>query len=209
PRQRGTTMKSSISVLLAVHALLLADLAGAQTPVTHQAQVQPMVTQGGAGRPGAMRGAMAAPLPVAHRTPSFVRHPVFRHPFVRHPFFFGPGFYGSGFFGSGYVAAGSPADVPAQGYAYGYDYPGYVQSAAYAPPQAQYWAYCRNPQGYYPYVSECSEGWLPVTPTSSPPPLIPAQTPDAGLQLKATSGGGDSIEEIRARIARSSAYQTC
>jgi len=150
-----------------------------------------------------MRGAMVAPLPVAHRPPSFVKHPFVRHPFFRHPFFFGPGFYGSGFF------AGSPAYAPAQGYAYGYDYPmdypGYVQSAAYAPPQAQYWAYCRNPQGYYPYVSECSEGWLPVTPTSSPPPLIPAQTPDAGLQLKATSGGGDSIEEIRARIARSRA----
>jgi len=192
-------MKTSIAVLLAVLALLLANLAGAQTPVTHQAQVKPTVTQGGAGRPGAMRGAMAAPLPAAHRPPSFVRHTFFRHPSFRQPFFFGPGFFGSGFY------AGSPAYAPDQGYAYGYDYPGYVQSAAYAPPQAQYWAYCRNPQGYYPYVSECSEGWLPVTPTSSPPPLIPAQTPDAGLQLKAASGGGDSIEEIRARIARSRA----
>ncbi len=187
-------MKTSIAVLLAVLGLLLADLAGAQTPVTHQAQVQPTVTQGGAGGPGAMRGAMAAPFPVAHRPPASVRHPFFRH-----PFFFGPGFFGSGFI------AGSPAYAPAQGNAYGYEYPGYVQSAAYAPTQAQYWAYCRNPQGYYPYVSECSEGWLPVTPTSSPPPLIPAQTPDAGLQPKAASGGGDSIEEIRARIARSRA----
>jgi hypothetical protein len=198
-------MKTSIAALLAVLALLLADLAGAQTPVTrqaptHQTQVKPTasVTQGGAGRLGAMRGAMAAHFPVAHRPPAFVRHPFFRH-----PGYFGPGYFGSGFF------AGSPAYAPAQGYAYGYDYPGdypgYVQNAAYAPPQAQYWAYCRNPQGYYPYVSECSEGWLPVTPTSSPPPLIPAQTPDAGLQLKAASGGGDSIEEIRARIAHSRA----
>jgi hypothetical protein len=194
-------MKTSIAVLPAVLALLLADLAGAQTPVTHQAQVQPTasVTQGGAGRPGAMRSAMAAPLPVAHRPPSFVRHPFFRH-----PGYFGFGYFGSGYFGSGFYA-GSPAYAPDQGYAYGYDYPGYAQSVAYAPPQAQYWAYCRNPQGYYPYVSECFEGWLPVTPTSSPPPLIPAQTPDAGLQPKAASGGGDSIEEIRARIARSRA----
>jgi hypothetical protein len=199
-------MKTSIAALLAVLALLFADLAGAQTPVTHQAQVQPKVTQGGAGRPGAMRGTMAAPFPVAHRPPSFARHP-----FHRHPSFFGSGFYGSGFYGSG-LYAGSPAYAPAQGYAYGYDYPaygydypGYAQSATYAPPQAQYWAYCRNPQGYYPYVSECSEGWLPVTPTSSPPPLIPAQTPDVVLQPKAASGGGDSIEEIRARIARSRA----
>lgn len=196
-------MKTSIAALLAVLALFLADLAGAQTPATHQSQVQPKVTQGGAGRPGAMRGAMATPLPVGHRSPSFARHPFFRH-----PGFYGRGFYGSGFYGSGFYA-GSPAYAPDQGYAYGYDYPGdypgYAQSAAYAPPQAQYWAYCRNPQGYYPYVSECSEAWLPVTPTSSPPPLIPAQTPDAGLQPKAASGGGDSIEEIRARIARSRA----
>ena len=187
-------MMTSIAVLLAVLALLFADGAGAQTPVTRQTQVQPTVAQGGAGRPAAMRGATAAPFPVAHRLPSFVRHSFFRH-----PFFFGPGFFGSGFI------AGSPAYAPAQGYGYGYEYPGNVQSAAYAPPQAQYWAYCRNPQGYYPYVSECSEGWLPVMPTSSPPPLIPAQTPDAGLQPKAASGGGDSIEEIRARIARSRA----
>jgi hypothetical protein len=196
-------MKTSIAVLLGVLALLLADLAGAQTPVTHQAPAKPTVTRGGAGRLGAMRDAMAAPRSAAHRPPSFVRHPFFRH-----PGFFGPAFFGSGFFGSGFIA-GSPAYAPAQGYTYGYDYPGdypgYVQSATYAPPQAQYWAYCRNPQGYYPYVSECSEGWLPVTPTSSPPPLIPAPTPDAGLQPKAASGGGDSIEEIRARIARSRA----
>jgi hypothetical protein len=191
-------MKTSIAVLLAVLPLLLADLAGAQTPVTRQGQVQPTVAQGGARRPAAMRGAMVAPLPVTHRPQSFVRHPFFRHPFFRQPFFFGPGYFDSGF------SAGSPAYVPPQDYAYGYG-PGYVQSAAYAPPQAQYWAYCRNPQGYYPYVSECSEGWLPVTPTSSPPPLIPAQTPDVALQPKAASGGGDSIEEIRARIARSRA----
>ena len=157
-------MKTSIAVLLAVLALLLADLAGAQTPVTHQAQVKPTVTQGGAGRPGAMRGAVAAPLPAAHRPPSFVRNTFFRHPSFRQPSFFGPGFYGSGFY------AGSPAYAPDQGYAYGYDYPGYVQSAAYAPPQAQYWAYCRNPQGYYPSVKECPGGWQQVAPQPPQPP---------------------------------------
>jgi hypothetical protein len=29
-------------------------------------------------------------------------------------------------------------------------------------PQAQTWYYCDNPQGYYPYVSNCSSGWRQV-----------------------------------------------
>ena len=38
-----------------------------------------------------------------------------------------------------------------------------------APPQPQpqasnYWHYCRNPEGYYPYVKNCPEGWLQVAP---------------------------------------------
>ena len=33
-------------------------------------------------------------------------------------------------------------------------------------PQAQtnYWHYCRNPEGYYPYVKQCAGGWLQVAP---------------------------------------------
>lgn len=54
---------------------------------------------------------------------------------------------------------------------YGYDeYPPVVyiqreddtQQAAGA--QANYWHYCRNPEGYYPYVKKCPYGWLPVAP---------------------------------------------
>lgn len=190
-------MKTLIAALLAVLGLLFVDLAGAQTPMTRQTPVRPTVTQGSAGRPAAMRGAMAAHFPVGHRPPSFVRPPFFRH---HHPFFFGG-------YGSSLSVAGTSA---APSYAYGYEYPGYVQSAAYDQlaqyRQPQYWAYCRNPQGYYPYVSECPAGWLPVTPTSPPPPLVPGQTSlDAGQQPKAPPSDGDSIEEIRARIARSRA----
>ena len=29
-------------------------------------------------------------------------------------------------------------------------------------PQAQTWYYCDNPQGYYPYVSQCGSGWRQV-----------------------------------------------
>ena len=64
------------------------------------------------------------------------------------------------------------------GYPYPYYYPPYP--AYYAPPPApppqapvqatgapppQYWYYCDNPQGYYPYVANCSSAWRQVTPT--------------------------------------------
>jgi hypothetical protein len=31
-----------------------------------------------------------------------------------------------------------------------------------APPPTQYWYYCEAAQAYYPYVSSCSAGWIPV-----------------------------------------------
>ncbi|HEV7814487.1 MAG TPA: hypothetical protein VGP06_05215, partial [Janthinobacterium sp.] len=31
------------------------------------------------------------------------------------------------------------------------------------------WYYCDNPQGYYPYVKQCSSAWRPVAPDSVPP----------------------------------------
>lgn len=42
----------------------------------------------------------------------------------------------------------------------------YVQPA----PQSDapvYWYFCRDPEGYYPYVTQCPKGWLKVVP--SPP----------------------------------------
>ncbi|MDR1995716.1 hypothetical protein [Azonexus sp.] len=32
------------------------------------------------------------------------------------------------------------------------------------PSSGAFWYYCRDPSGYYPYVSECREGWLRVLP---------------------------------------------
>ena len=72
------------------------------------------------------------------------------------------------------------------GWPYYYDYAGYYDpyyarpyypytdhavvqySAPPAPAPANYW-YCDNPQGYYPYVQSCSNGWqsVPTTPTPS------------------------------------------
>ena len=58
---------------------------------------------------------------------------------------------------------------------YYYEPPVIIQKAPeiYVEPQPQvqeqhYWYYCQNPQGYYPYVKRCPEGWMKVVP--SPPP---------------------------------------
>jgi hypothetical protein len=53
-----------------------------------------------------------------------------------------------------------------------YPYPDYVSEYAYEEPAAadnEYWYYCRDPEGYYPYVKRCYGSWEPV----------PAQ-PDSG-----------------------------
>lgn len=83
----------------------------------------------------------------------------------------GYGYRGYGYGGYGGYGFGSP---------YGYGYPPvmampaapqvYIQQQqpqavqAPPPPQANYWHYCRNPEGYYPYVKKCPEGWLQVAP---------------------------------------------
>jgi hypothetical protein len=68
------------------------------------------------------------------------------------------------------------------GYPYPYYYPYYYppNPAYYAPPPGpapqapvqatgappqQFWYYCDNPQGYYPYVANCSGAWRQVAPT--------------------------------------------
>ena len=40
-------------------------------------------------------------------------------------------------------------------------------------PQEDYWYYCRNPQGYYPYVQSCPGGWMKVVPQAAPPNAPP------------------------------------
>ena len=103
--------------------------------------------------------------------------------------FYGPSFFGPGFFGSGYY------NYPGYPYSYRYRYPGayyyprgyysspsviapstpiiYIQREAPVTSQTQsvqtnYWYYCRNPEGYYPYIKQCPEGWLQVAPQPTP-----------------------------------------
>ena len=48
--------------------------------------------------------------------------------------------------------------------------PVYVQPEPAPPPQTSaYWYYCQNPQGYYPYVQQCPNGWMQVVPPTTPP----------------------------------------
>ena len=91
--------------------------------------------------------------------------------------FYGPGYYGYPFYGYGY-GYGYPF------YDYGYPFyyppyyaypptiivptepPVYIQKEQPQPvqPQSNYWYYCENPQGYYPYVKNCPNGWQQVSP---------------------------------------------
>jgi len=73
-----------------------------------------------------------------------------------------------------------PAIIAAEILTLPFRYPRYVepppvvvreQPPAYIPPQLpvapvqNYWYYCQNPQGYYPYVRQCTHQWMRVVPT--------------------------------------------
>lgn len=49
----------------------------------------------------------------------------------------------------------------------------YVQPAPQTEEQPSYWYFCKEPQGYYPYVKQCPSGWMKVVPT----PPAPSTTP--------------------------------
>ena len=88
--------------------------------------------------------------------------------------FYGPGYYGTGFYGYPYWSGYSNPYYFSRAYAY----PSPLISPATPPvyierqvtvadstqSQSNYWYYCRNPEGYYPYVKQCPEGWLQVAP---------------------------------------------
>ncbi|MGD0885028.1 MAG: hypothetical protein ABSA46_09190 [Thermodesulfovibrionales bacterium] len=45
----------------------------------------------------------------------------------------------------------------------------YVQSTQQPEEQHHYWYFCTDPQGYYPYITQCPKGWLKVIPSSAAP----------------------------------------
>lgn len=80
-------------------------------------------------------------------------------------FFFGPGFYGgyaSPFWNTPYYRVPPSVVAPITP-------PVYIQQeqSRMVQPQTRYWYYCLNPEGYYPDVQDCSNGWIPVAPQST------------------------------------------
>ena len=71
------------------------------------------------------------------------------------------GGYGLGYRGYGLGYGG-------YGYGGGYSPVTYIQrqdgAQAATVSQANYWHYCRNPEGYYPHVKKCPDGWMRVVP---------------------------------------------
>lgn len=50
-----------------------------------------------------------------------------------------------------------------------------IQPAPEAEEQQIFWYYCKDPQGYYPYVKQCPSGWMKVVPS---PPSPSSSTPE-------------------------------
>ena len=82
-------------------------------------------------------------------------------PGVWGPGVWGPGWWGPGAWGPSVAVVSSPqvVMVPSEPRVF-------VERDAPAAPasQGQWWYWCQSAQGYYPYVSACSEGWRRVEP---------------------------------------------
>ncbi len=82
------------------------------------------------------------------------------------------GYYGGWWWGPAFVGGavlGTALAYPYYYYPYPYTYAQPLQPQVYAEPQQEYWYYCKDPQGYYPYVTSCPGGWLRVVPTPPQP----------------------------------------
>lgn len=83
---------------------------------------------------------------------------------------YGLGYYGAPYY-SPYYTYPHPHFYPPAVIAVPATPPIYIQQV---PPVTQqyppgYWYYCSHPEGYYPYVKECPQGWQQVEPTPSAP----------------------------------------
>ncbi len=91
----------------------------------------------------------------------------------RSPIFYGPGFYGPEYWG--YRSFGYSVPLFNRPYYYSPPIavipvtpPVYIQREQTTMTQTQinYWHYCLSPEGYYPNVQSCPEGWIKVAPRS-------------------------------------------
>ena len=140
----------------------------------------PMALARDGGHGGGARGGGHVSSGRFHSGPAFHGGPVFRG------YWGGPGVYwGWPYHRHIYFGWGWPYyPGPYPGWPYPYDdYPYYHPSYSpdAVPPDLSgltpvySWYFCKNPEGYYPYVKECPGGWTPVTPPKqSPGPEAPA-----------------------------------
>jgi hypothetical protein len=85
----------------------------------------------------------------------------FGFPFYAYPY---------GYYPFSYYPHSYPYSYPYAYPAYPYAYPDYSntydQPTVYSESEQSYsWYYCRDPEGYYPYVTSCPSGWTKVVPT--------------------------------------------
>ena len=75
------------------------------------------------------------------------------------PYYDYPSYYSDPYYPSGDTVPSSP--------------PAYIENEddETAPAdQPSYWYYCSNPQGYYPYIRQCTTAWQPVATQPQSPP---------------------------------------
>ena len=76
------------------------------------------------------------------------------------PYYGYPGYAGYGYAPYGYYGPATTLVAPSAP-------PVYIEqgsAAASGPASDGYWYYCSNPDGYYPYVKQCANGWQKVPP---------------------------------------------
>lgn len=80
--------------------------------------------------------------------------------------FYSPGYYGPGLYGYGYPFYYPPYYAYPPTVIVPREPPVYIQKEQPRPvqPQDNSWYYCENPDGYYPYVKKCPNGWQQVSP---------------------------------------------
>lgn len=87
-------------------------------------------------------------------------------PLIGAPYYYPPRYYYPPYPGyyPGYYPYAAPAVAAAP--------PVYVEQGQESPQGAtlpsNYWYYCTTPQGYYPYVKDCPNGWQQVSPQPQP-----------------------------------------
>lgn len=88
----------------------------------------------------------------------FYPQPIYPYPGYVSSYYYSDPYYSDPYYSDPYYGSYLPyaGDVPSAN----------ADSVGGPPPDDdQYWYYCRDPEGYYPYVRECRGRWEPVEPT--------------------------------------------